>query len=145
MKRNTSPTDANPDAGQMLFTYRRSVAERLASGDLRDVSASAKAGGLRWPLAVSRALWEDVEDVPNAYRRTETAPARWRHLFVLTATAAAQARRENKASVEINVVLRTTDAPARSREHMKTLVLRWEHDDAAGVACETFTLGHRGE
>lgn len=145
MKRNTLPTDADADARQMLFTYRRSLAERLASGDLRDVSANAKAGGFRWPVAVSRRLWEDVETVPAAYRRSETAPARWRHLFVLTATAAAQARRENKASVEINVVLRTTDAPERSREHIKTLVLRWERDDAAGAARETFTLGHRGE
>ena len=79
------------------------------------------------------------------YRRTETAKARWQHLFVLTATAAAQAQREGKPSAEINVVLRTTDAPERSREHVKALVLRWEHDGAHGAATEMFTLGYKDE
>ena len=92
MKRSIQPTDG--DAGQMLFTYRRSLAERLASGDLRDVSASGKAAGFRWPLGVTRRLWDDVEAVPVAYRQSETAKARWQHLFVLTSTAAAQMQRE---------------------------------------------------
>ncbi len=143
MKRSIQPTDG--DAGQMHFTYRRSLAERLASGELRDVSASGKAAGFRWPLAVTRRLWDDVETVPPAYRRTENAKARWQHLFVLTAAAAAQTRREGKPSVEINVVLRTTDAPERSREHVKALVLRWERDEAHGAATEMFTLGYKGE
>ena len=144
MKRSPHPGDA--DAGQMSFTYRRSLAERLASGELRDVSASGKAAGYRWPVAVTRRLRDDVEAVPAAYRRTETAKARWQHLFVLTATAAAQARREGKPLAEINVVLRTTDAPERSREHIKTLLLRWERDDAQeGAAVEMFTLGYKGE
>ncbi|MBE7156892.1 MAG: hypothetical protein INR62_00395 [Rhodospirillales bacterium] len=143
MKRSIQPTDG--DAGQMLFTYRRSLAERLASGDLRDASTSGKTAGFRWPLAVTRRLWDDVEAVPAAYRRTETAKARWQHLFVLTATAAAQMRREGKPSAEINVVLRTTDAPERSREHVKALTLRWERDDAHGAALEMFTLGYHGE
>ena len=136
---------ADADPGQMVFTYRRSLCERLASGELRDVSAKAKGAGYRWPLAVTRALWDDVEAVPPAHRQTQTAKARWQHLFVLTAAAAAQVKREGKPSAEINVVLRTTDAPERSREHIKTLVLRWEREDVEGVPREIFTLGHKGE
>ena len=77
MKRKVDGSE--PDAGQLLFTYRRTVGERLASGELRDVSREAKAAGFRWPLAVTRRLWEEVQAVPNAHRRTETPKARWQH------------------------------------------------------------------
>ena len=133
-----------PDAGQLLFTYRRSVAERLASGDLRDVSSNAKSAGFRWPLAVTQRLWSDVETVPVAHRRRETPKARWQHVFLLAAPAAAQALREGKQTGEINVVLRTTDAHDRSREHIKTLVLRSEPGED-NPAQRVFTLGHKDE
>ena len=136
--------DSGPEPGQLFFTYRRTVAERLAAGELRDVSGEGKRAGFRWPLAVTSRLWSDVETVPAAYRRTETARQRWQHLFLLATPAATQAQREDKQVCEINVVLRTTDAPDRSREHLKTLVLRWERDaqDAAGMV---FILGYKGE
>ena len=53
-------------------------------------------------------------------------------------------QRDGKRVCEINVVLRTTDAPDRSREHLKTLVLRLENDDPE-AAKTVFTLGHKGE
>ena len=133
-----------PDGGQLLFTYRRTVAERLASGELRDVTREAKAAGFRWPLAATRRLWEEVEAIPNAHRRSETPKARWQHLFLLAAPAAARMQREGQRTGEINVVLRTTDAPERSREHMKTLALRMEErGDEPGSSI--FTLGDKGE
>ena len=95
----------------MLFTYRRTVAERRAAGELRDVSIEGKGVGFRWPLAVTGRLWSDVETIPAAYRRTETVRQRWQHLFLLASPAAAQAQRDGKQSCEINVVLRTTDRP----------------------------------
>ena len=139
-------TDRDPgsEAGQMLFTYRRTVAERRAAGELRDVSSEGKGAGFRWPLAVTSRLWNDVETIPAAYRRTETVRQRWQHLFLLASPAAAQAQRDGKQACEINVVLRTTDAPDRSREHLKTLVLRLERDDQE-TAMTVFTLGYKGE
>ncbi len=133
-----------PDGGQLLFTYRRTVAERLASGELRDVTREAKAAGFRWPLAVTRRLWEEVEMIPGAHRRTETPKARWQHLFLLAAPAAARMQRDGGRTGEINVVLRTTDAPERSREHMKTLTLRMEDRDIEPNPL-VFTLGDKGE
>lgn len=133
-----------PDGGQLLFTYRRTVAERLASGELREVTHEAKAAGFRWPLAVTRRLWEEMETVPNAHRRTETTKARWQHLFLLAAPAAARMQRGSQRAGEINVVLRTTDAPERSREHMKTLALRMENRDDE-PSSSIFTLGDKGE
>ena len=128
----------------MLFTYRRTVAERRAAGELRDVSIESKGAGIRWPLAVTNRLWHDVETIPAAYRRTETVRQRWQHLFLLASPAAAQAQRDGKPTCEINVVLRTTDAPDRSREHLKTLVLRLEKDDQE-TAKTVFILGYKGE
>ena len=134
-----------PDGGQLLFTYRRTVAERLASGELRDVSREAKAAGFRWPLAITRRLWEEVEAVPSAHRRTETPKARWQHVFLLATPAAVQMQRETRRAGEINVVLRTTDAPERSREHIKALALRVEDHRDDPSAPVVFTLGYKGE
>ena len=141
MKRPDRNND--PGGGQMVFTYRRTRPERLAAGELRDVSACAKAAGFRWPLAVSVRLWSDVETVPAACRRQETTRTRWQHLFLLAAAAAAQVQREHRQETEINVVLRTSDAPDRSREHVKTLRLRRENiEEAPGM---TFSLEYKGE
>ena len=128
----------------MFFTYRRTVAERLAAGELRDVSRDGRTFGFRWPLAVTRRLWDDVDAVPAAFRRAETPRQRWQHLFLLAAPAVAQVQREGLPTKEINVVLRTTDAPERSREHVKPLVLRQEDSDA-GQPQPWFTLSYKGE
>ena len=136
--------DLGSAAGQMLFTYRRTVAERRVAGELRDLSSESKGVGFRWPLMVTSQLWSDVETIPAAYRRTETVPQRWQHLCLLASPAAAQTQRDGKQACEINVVLRTTDAPDRSREHLKTLVLRLEKDDQE-AGRTVFTLGYKGE
>ena len=133
----------DPAGGQLVFTYRRTHAERLAAGELRDVSAGARAAGFRWPLAVSARLWRDVETLPTASRGHETPRTRWQHLFLLAAAAAAQVQREQRQETEINVVLRTSDAPDRSREHIKTLRLHLEKvEEAPGKA---FSLEYKGE
>lgn len=142
MKKSVRHTDQGD--GQMLFTYRRTFAERLASGDLRDVSSLAKSAGFHWRLATTKRLFCDVEAVPSAHGRTESVRRRWQHLFVLASPVAVQLRQDGTKEKEINVVLRTTDAPERSREHIKSLVLRRE-TAGDGVADSVFTLGYRGE
>ena len=108
------------------------------------MTREAKAAGFRWPLAATRRLWEEVEAIPNAHRRSETPKARWQHLFLLAAPAAARMQREGQRTGEINVVLRTTDAPERSREHRRTMARRTEdRDDEPGSS--VFTLGDKGE
>lgn len=142
MKNPARHTD--PDDGQMLFSYRRTFAERLASQDLRDVSNLAKLAGFQWRLAATKRLFCDVEAVPSAHGRTESVRRRWQHLFLLASPVAAHLRKDGTKEKEIKVVLRTTDAPERSREHIKSLVLRRETtgDENADSA---FTLGYRGE
>lgn len=127
------------DGGQMLFTYRRTRAERIAAGELQEVSERAKAGGFRWPLAVTADLWRDVQTIPHSFTRSESVPARWQHVFLLASTAAAQILRDGLPELRINVVLRTTAGPGKSREHIKHLCLLMERADEGE---ETFVLGY---
>lgn len=130
-------------AGQMFFEYRRTSAERIAAGELIDVTRDAKAAGFRWPLAVSAELWQHVQTLPRGASRSETVVARWQHVFLLAGTAAAQIIRDSMPELQVNVVLRTSDAPDRSREHIKTLLLSLEKGEQVGGAA--FILGYRAE
>ena len=137
MKRHARHTDQ--DGGQMLFTYRRTRAERIAAGELQEVSHSAKAGGFRWPLAVTPDLWRDIQTIPRSLARTETINARWQHVFLLASTAAAQIIRDRLPELKLNVVLRTSAGPDKSKEHIKHLCLSMERTGEDG---ETFALGY---
>ena len=137
MRKAVPKTDLT--AGQMFFEYRRTLAGRTAAGELIDVTRDAKAAGFRWPLAVSAELWQHVQTIPRGAPRSETVAARWQHVFLLAGTAAAQIIRENSSELQINVVLRTSDAPDRSREHIKTLHLNREKGEEAGAVA--FILG----
>lgn len=130
-------------AGQMFFEYRRTIADRVAAGELIDATRSAKAAGFRWSLAVSAELWQQIQTIPRGCSSNETVAARWQHVFLLAGTAAAQIVRDTLAELQINVVLRTSDAPDRSREHIKTLHLGLEKGEPAGAAA--FILSYRAE
>lgn len=106
-------------------------------------SAHAQAAGFRWPLAVTARLWVDLESVPAPHRHRETVARRWHDVLLLVAAAAAQLRRDNRSATSVKVILHTTGAPERSREHLKTLHLDREPDGANGR--ENFILGYADE
>ena len=141
MKKAVPKTDRA--AGQMFFEYRRTLAERIAAGELLDATRHARAAGFRWTLAVTAELWQHIQTVPRGAPRSETVAARWQHVILLAGTAAAQIIRDALSELQINVVLRTSDAPDRSREHIKTLHLSLEKGEQAGAAA--FILGYRAE
>ena len=140
MRKTARHTDK--DGGQMLFTYRRTRAERIAAGELQEVSHSAKAGAFRWPLAVTPDLWRDIQTIPPSLARSESIHARWQHVFLLASTAAAQIIRDGLKELKMNVVLRTSAGPDKSKEHIKHLCLTRERTDQDG---ETFVLGYCAE
>ena len=137
MRRTARHTDQ--DGGQMLFTYRRTRAERIAASELQEVSNSAKAAGFPWPLAVAPDLWKDIQTLPRGQTRNESVSSRWQHVFTLAKPAAAQILRDGLTELRINVVLRTSAGPDKSKEHIKHLCLARERTPDAG---ETFTLGY---
>ena len=138
MRKNARKTDLD-DGQQWLFSDRPTIAERTATGKLIDMSQSARANGFHWPLSVSAELHHDVQTIPKTHGSTEIVPDRWKHVFLLAATAAAQLQRDGQTEGRVNVVLRTSAAPERDREHIKALCLTLERDPEGG-AC--FALGY---
>lgn len=106
-------------------------------------SAHAQAAGFRWPLAVTARLWADLGTVPAPHRHRQTVSRRWHDVLLLAAAAAAQLRRDGQTATSVKVILHTTGAPERSREHLKTLHLDREPDGTNG--CENFLLGYVDE
>jgi hypothetical protein len=61
-------TDKNPFANApLVYTYSR--AQAIEDGVLIDVTATAEEAGIRFPTAVTAALWETVVATPEAARR----------------------------------------------------------------------------
>jgi hypothetical protein len=44
--------------------YRYTRAQALADGVLHDVTMVAQEAGFRWPVALTDALWKDINDIP---------------------------------------------------------------------------------
>ena len=55
----------HPVFGPIISTYTRSQA--IEDGLLVDVSQTATEAGFRWPVALSRSLWEIVDNPPNGW------------------------------------------------------------------------------
>ena len=60
----TEEKDMHEFYGEVIYAYTR--AEALEDGVLVDVSETAKEAGFVVPVAVTAALWSDINDVPEA-------------------------------------------------------------------------------
>lgn len=83
-------------------------ARELLEGHLVDVSPMARQAGFRCPVAVTRALWEDINTLPEAYRHEDVPGRLWDVLFL-----ARQAIRESephKREILYHLVLHTDRA-----------------------------------
>ena len=68
----------------VIVVYSRAMA--LADGTLVDVTATAKEAGITCPVAVSEALWKDIETIPTG--SGQDAPGRlWDVLYMFTRAA----------------------------------------------------------
>jgi hypothetical protein len=82
--------------------HRYSRAQAIADGVLVDVSAVAREAGLRWPVALTRAVWERCVRVPDGVLYQDEAGRLWDVLFLL----ALAARRCDSAEVRFAVHVR---------------------------------------
>ena len=71
----------------LIYAYSR--AEALADGTLVDVTADAKEAGFRWPVAVSSALWAEIEAIPPKCANWQSTSGR---LWDVLSTAAFHAK-----------------------------------------------------
>src|SRR5262245_4281918 len=65
----------------LIHAYRR--ADALADGTLVDATATAKEAGLRWPTAVTRAVWDRDVAVPDGVTCQDEAGRLWDVLALL--------------------------------------------------------------
>src|SRR5947209_9742257 len=82
--------------------HRYSRADALRDGVLIDVSATAREAGIRWPVALTRAVWERCVAVPPGVVCQDEAGRLWDVLWLLTLAA----RRSEGAELRFGVHVR---------------------------------------
>ncbi len=65
----------------LIHAYTR--AEALADGELIDVSATAREAGIRFPVALTRAVWERCVSVPEGVVCQDEARRLWDVVWLL--------------------------------------------------------------
>ncbi len=83
MTKDDKPSDKFGD-----FIYKYTRAQAIADGVLVDVTETANESGFRWPVALTRAVWEDCvawseEDSKRQVHQTESGRL-WDVLFSVT-------------------------------------------------------------
>jgi hypothetical protein len=66
---------------KLIYSYTR--ADALRDGVLIDVSATAREAGLRWPVALTSAVWERCVTVPRGVDCQDEAGRLWDVLWLL--------------------------------------------------------------
>jgi hypothetical protein len=96
--------------GEIIHTYTRRQA--MAAGDLVDVTDTAREAGIRLPVALTRAVWEDcVAWSGEDFRRTgavqDEAGRLWDVLYMTRQAIGRVAGRSDRATVRLVRVART--------------------------------------
>src|SRR5436190_11599196 len=82
--------------------HRYTRADALRDGALIDVSQTAKEAGIRWPVALTRAVWERCVSVPPGVAYQDEAGRLWDVLWLLRCAIG----RGNGAAVRFGVHVR---------------------------------------
>jgi hypothetical protein len=69
------------DEADLIYSYTR--ADALRDGGLIDVTTTAREAGLRWPVALTAAVWERCVAVPPGVPCQDEAGRLWDVLFLL--------------------------------------------------------------
>lgn len=88
----------------LIHAYTR--AEAIKDGTLVDVSETARAAGIRCPLALTRAVWADVENVPPSKKGIQDVRGRlWDLVWMARHAAANVTHPEEKDSIFFRLVM----------------------------------------
>lgn len=118
---------------KIISTYTRDQA--IADGFLVDVSDMAKEAGFKWPIAVTRAVWDEVI-TPTPHDEQEGQSEKGRLWDILSmARLAAKANKDERDSVLFKVLVR---CDRKQRTITLKLVLSFESPE--GGPCLTIML-----
>ena len=79
--------------GEVISTYTR--AQAIEDGELADVSSTAREAGIKYPVAMTRAVWMKYVEVPKDVEGQDEAGRLWDVLWMFKIAA----RRGNGGSV----------------------------------------------
>ena len=116
------------DEFKIISLYTR--AQAIADGFLVDVSDMAKEAGFKWPVAVTRAVWDEVV-TPTPHDEQEGQSEKGRLWDILSmARLAARANKDDRNSVLFQVLVLC------DRKHRKvTLKLVLSREKSEGPGC----------
>ncbi|MDP9475689.1 MAG: hypothetical protein M3R38_08365 [Actinomycetota bacterium] len=101
----------------LIHVYTR--ADAIEDGTLVDVSETAREAGIRVPVALTRAVWADVDDVPPSKKGIQDAPGRlWDLLWMARHAAANVTHPEEKDNIFFRLVMHV----GRSRNYRAKMV-----------------------
>jgi hypothetical protein len=81
--------------------HRYSRADAIRDGVLIDVSATAREAGIRWPVALTRAVWECCVAVPPGLACQDEAGRLWDVVFLLRLAAGRSSGPEVRFGVHV--------------------------------------------
>ena len=111
----------------LIDAYTR--ADAMEDGTLVDVSATAREAGIKYPLALTRAVWADVEDVPPSKKGVQDAQGRlWDLLWMARHAAANVAHPEEKDRIFFDLVM-----PIGRKKNYRAKMVLAPGDDGAPV------------
>ena len=115
---------------QLISTYTR--AQAIADGELVDVSQVAREAGIRFPVALSRALWADIQAIPEGRPHEDVSGRLWDLLWM-----GACAMRRASGTMLVYQLILTLDGAIHDEERGGPLysvkVICGPGDDAAPV------------
>jgi hypothetical protein len=118
---------------EIISVYTRDQA--IADGFLVDVSALAREAGFKWPLAVTRRVWDEVvTPAPHDAQRGQSEKGRlWDVLWM--ARLAAKANKDDRDSVLFQVIVLCDQ-----KQKKVTLKLALSFESPQGGPCLTIML-----
>lgn len=134
MTNQTPHSGPRPDGWEVIHTYTR--ADALRDGTLVDVTEAAREAGFRFPVAVTRAVWEGCvawSDADNA-RKDAAQDETGRLWDVVTALHAAIRRaRDDHARMDVPLYRVPRDGYAIRPQRTRLIAVCGPGDDAAPV------------
>lgn len=94
----------------LIFAYTR--AQALSDEVLVDVTETAKEAGLRYPTALTRAVWDRYVEVPEGVEAQDEAGRLWDILWMLRSAILAQPEDSQTVVIEYRLYVRNDNARA---------------------------------
>jgi Family of unknown function (DUF6573) len=131
MKRTDKPLSLEDIFGPVIVSYTR--AQALEDGVLVDASPLAKEAGFQWPVALTRAVWEDcvtwTEDDNRRQAYQDQTGRLWDLLFMAAMTIRAHKGKGNQLSLTLCRVPRDGRSTQAEDVTLKILVVPGDHGE----------------